>query len=126
MNGKYHGTILGDNIFYTLNNASNLLGKIFYLAPDTVSQNFAISYSLDLIDFYLLVNNPDPYARSGQKKQGRELKNKARAKFTVKSKFRRGPKPPKHHTPGREHRKFLWLILWRILNHENDDWWDMD
>lgn len=54
--------------------------------------------------------------RPGQKKQGRELKNKARSRFTTKSKFRRGPKPPKHHTPGREHRKYLWLILWRILN----------
>ena len=116
----------GNNIFDALNNVSNWWGKIFYPTTNTLSQNFTMSSSLDLIDYYLLVNNSDPYARPGQKKQGRELKNKARSRFTTKSKFRRGPKPPKHHTPGREHRKYLWLILWRILNHENDDWWDMD
>ena len=49
-------------------------------------------------------NNPDPYARSGQKKQGRERKNKARKSDNWKPKS--NPKPPKKHTPGREHRKY--------------------
>ena len=46
----------------------------------------------------------DPYARPGQKKQGRERKNKARKNDNWKP--RSNPKPPKKHTPGREHRKY--------------------
>lgn len=86
-----------------------------------------VNNSYSLIDDYLLQSIQDPYARPNQKKQGRELKNKARARFTTKSKFRSGLKPPKHHTPGRGHRKYIWWLLWRILNHEEDDeWWYMD
>ena len=46
----------------------------------------------------------DPYARPGQKKQGRERKNKARQKDNWEP--RSNPKPPKKHTPGRDHRKY--------------------
>ncbi len=46
----------------------------------------------------------DPYARPGQKKQGRERKNKSRNKPDWKEKTK--PRPPKKHTPGREHRKY--------------------
>ena len=46
----------------------------------------------------------DPYARPGQKKQGRERKTKARKNDNWKP--RSNPKPPKKHTPGREHRKY--------------------
>ncbi len=46
----------------------------------------------------------DPYARPDQKKQGRERKNKARQKDDWKP--RSNPKPPKKHTPGRDHRKY--------------------
>lgn len=49
-------------------------------------------------------SNPDPYARPGQKKQGRERKNKSRQSDNWKP--RSNPKPPKKHTPGRDHRKF--------------------
>ena len=49
-------------------------------------------------------SDPDPYARPGQKKQGRERKNKARKSNEWKS--RSNPKPPKKHTPGRDHRRF--------------------
>ena len=49
-------------------------------------------------------NSSDPYARPGQKKQGRERKNKARKGSNWKP--RSNPKPPKKHTPGREHRKY--------------------
>ena len=49
-------------------------------------------------------NSSDPYARPGQKKQGRERKNKARKSDTWKP--RSNPKPPKKHTPGKEHRKY--------------------
>ena len=48
--------------------------------------------------------DPDPYARPEQKKQGRENKNKARK--SNKWKPRSNPKPPKKHTPGRDHRKY--------------------
>ena len=46
----------------------------------------------------------DPYARPGQKKQGRERKTKARQgkNWIPKS----NPKPPVKHTPGRDHRKY--------------------
>lgn len=39
----------------------------------------------------------DPYGRAGQKKQGRELKNKSRGKdsWVPRNGYRRGPKPPK-------------------------------
>ena len=47
----------------------------------------------------------DPYARPGQKKQGRELKNKSR-----NEKWKQNPnkkqKPLPKHTPGRGHRKY--------------------
>ena len=49
-------------------------------------------------------NKADPYARPGQKKQGRERKNKARKNKNWKERSK--PKPPKKHTPGRDHRKF--------------------
>ncbi|MBR5947261.1 MAG: hypothetical protein IKZ82_01270 [Clostridia bacterium] len=54
--------------------------------------------------------DPDPNARPGQKKQGRELKNKARKspKWTPRKPT---PKPPKHHTPGRDHRKYSGFIF---------------
>ncbi len=57
--------------------------------------------------------DPDPHARPGQKKQGRELKSKSRLNpnFKQRNGRRRGPQPPKHHTPGRDHRKFLLLLL---------------
>ena len=45
----------------------------------------------------------DPFARPGQKKQGRERKSKARQSKDWKSRSK--PKPPKKHTPGRDHRK---------------------
>lgn len=45
----------------------------------------------------------DPYARPGQKKQGRERKSKARQGDNWEPRSK--PKPPKKHTPGRDHRK---------------------
>ena len=63
-------------------------------------------------DVYSFSNQQDPYKRKDQKKQGRELKNKSRGKdsWTQRNGYRRGPKPPKKHTPGRDHRKFLLLF----------------
>ena len=51
-------------------------------------------------------NDPDPYARPGQKKQNRERKNKARKKKGWKQNPNKKPAPPKKHTPGRDHRKY--------------------
>ena len=47
--------------------------------------------------------DPDPYRRADQKKQGRERKNKARQKDDWQPRSK--PKKPKKHTPGRDHRK---------------------
>ena len=49
-------------------------------------------------------NDADPFARPGQKKQGRERKSKARSKEGWKP--RSNPKPLKKHTPGKAHRKY--------------------
>ena len=51
--------------------------------------------------------DPDPYARPGQKKQNREVKEKKRKKDNFKSRSgKRRIQPPKKHTPGREHQKY--------------------
>lgn len=54
--------------------------------------------------------NPDPYARPGQKKQNRELKNKNRSKqgYKPRNNKRDGkPAKPKKHTPSRKgHKKY--------------------
>jgi RHS repeat-associated protein len=65
-----------------------------------VAIGVTIVYAVDKYQSY----NPDPYARPNQKKQGRELKNKARKKSTWKPK--KTPKKPKKHTPGKDHRKY--------------------
>ncbi len=53
------------------------------------------------------VANPDPYARPGQKNQGRENKNKSRRDNDWRSRSnKRRPSQPKKHTPGRNHRKY--------------------
>ena len=64
-------------------------------------------------------DDPDPYRRPGQKKQGRENKNKSRKSedFESRSNKRHGPPPPKHHTPGRDHRKYS--IMAEVLNDKN-------
>ncbi len=51
--------------------------------------------------------NPDPYARPGQKKQGRERKEKKKGGGNWSPRNnRRNERPPKHHTPGKEHQKY--------------------
>lgn len=69
---------------------------------ESTESNFASSKSESKYD-------PDPYARPNQKKQNRETKNKNRKKdnFQPRNNRRDGkPAPPKHHTPGRDHRKY--------------------
>ena len=63
----------------------------------------------------------DPYRRSGQKKQGRELKNKSRQSENFRSRNNRRdnlPAPPKHHTPGKAHQKDFFFFI----DEENDDY----
>ena len=51
----------------------------------------------------------DPYARPGQKKQGREVKSKSRRNKNFKSnnnKRNNKPAKPKSHTPMRDHQKY--------------------
>ena len=65
--------------------------------------NFTVKYFYDKTDE---ANNPDPYARPEQKKQGRERKVKARKKDGWQDRScKRRISPPKSHTPGRDHRK---------------------
>ena len=58
----------------------------------------------------------DPYRRPDQKKQGRELKSKARTKDSFKSRNNRRdgmPARPKHHTPGNDHKKYSVFVFWQ-------------
>ncbi len=48
----------------------------------------------------------DPFARPGQKKQGRENKEKKKENNNWKPNPNKKPAPLKKHTPGRDHRKY--------------------
>ena len=65
----------------------------------TLTDNIVLKESYD----------PDPYKRKGQKKQGRENKNKNRKKdnYTPRNNKRNGkPAVPKKHTPAKPHQKY--------------------
>lgn len=54
-----------------------------------------------------IASKSDPYARPGQKKQGRELKEKKKQKGWDENRSgKRRRSPPKKHTPGKDHRKY--------------------
>ena len=75
------------------------------VAATIVSTAATYTYSqMESGSLYYDKNDSDPYARPGQKKQGRERKNKARKKDNWKPRSK--PKVPKKHTPGRDHRKW--------------------
>ena len=114
-------TSLGNAIVDLGEYAVSNIKDLFYSEITSVS-----SQELKEEYYNIISNNADPYGRSGQKKQGRELKNKARERFTQQVKFRGGRKPPKKHTPGRGHRKYLYLLLWRYLRDEMEQWWNLD
>ena len=65
----------------------------------------AVAVAVVAVVLFAKSTNPDPYARPGQKKQGRERKSKARKRDDWKP--RSNPRPPKKHTPGRGHRKYI-------------------
>ena len=50
--------------------------------------------------------DPDPYKRPGQKKQGRENKEKKKRSGSWEGNKNKRQKPLPKHTPGREHRKY--------------------
>ncbi len=114
-------TWLGNTILDFGEYAVSTMKELFY--SETISVP-----SQELNDEYynIISNNPDPHGRAGQKKQGRELKNKARERFTRKVKYRRGRKPLKKHTPGRGHNKHFHLYLWRYLRDEKKQWGNLD
>ena len=66
----------------------------------------------------MLLKDPDPYKRPGQKKQGRELKTKARKDERWKPKKK--PRPLKHHTPGRDHRKYGTAAIYWISDYTQE------
>ncbi|HEX2935354.1 MAG TPA: RHS repeat-associated core domain-containing protein [Bacteroidales bacterium] len=88
------------------------LGPVGWVAGGLlIVATFAIAYiAIDHYRYthrnvtYLSKSDVDPYARPGQKRQGRERKNKARD--SDKWKPRSKPKAPKKHTPGKDHRKY--------------------
>ena len=50
--------------------------------------------------------DPDPFARPGQKKQGRKRKEKKKGADNWNPNPNKRPKPLPHHTPGRDHQKY--------------------
>ena len=115
-------SILEENLFgYCLSNPTNYIdedgdsalaiggGLVASASGVTVTNwwnpaGWAAAVLVGTLIIALASTNPDPYARPNQKKQGRERKSKARK--SDKWKPRSNPRPPKKHTPGREHRKY--------------------
>ena len=116
-------SILEENLFgYCLSNPTNYIdedgdsalaigGSLVASASGVTATNWwnpagwvAAAVLVGALIIVFASTNPDPYARPNQKKQGRERKSKARK--SDKWKPRSNPRPPKKHTPGREHRKY--------------------
>lgn len=89
----------------------------------SVADRFILATLPYLLTFVALDNvmmskkkNPNPNARPDQKKQGREVGNKARFHDSWQPRNNyRNPKKRKKHTPGRAHRKFFEAILLFLL-----------
>ena len=84
--------------------------QIWQVVETVVTHPFSIGSGITIGSGISVVEdkqNPDPYARPGQKKQNREVKEKKRKKDNFKSRSgKRRIEPPKKHTPGRDHRKY--------------------
>ena len=76
-------TSLGNALVDLGEYAVNNIKELFYSEITSVS-----SQELKEEYYNIISNDPDPYGREVQKKQGRELKNKARERFTRRIKFR--------------------------------------
>ena len=83
---------------------TNAWNPIGWIVLGTVAITATIIVRVAIYNSVKSSSDPDPYARPGQKKQGRERKSKARKNKKWKS--RTTPKAPKKHTPGRGHRKY--------------------
>ena len=86
---------------------TNVWNPLGWIVIGTVVVVSVVVIAVDIYDSqnsFAISSEADPYARPGQKKQGRERKSKARRSKDWKP--RSNPKPPKKHTPGRDHRKY--------------------
>ena len=82
--------------------------QIVYGVTYKENSNSRVIESVSSIEIVITKNknfDPDLYKRPGQKKQGREGKEKKKTKDWTPNPNKR-QKPPKHHTPGRDHRKY--------------------
>ena len=90
--------------------AVEAIAQIWQVIETVVTHPFSIGSGITIGSGISVVEdkqNPDPYARPGQKKQNREVKEKKRKKDNFKSRSgKRRIEPPKKHTPGRDHRKY--------------------
>lgn len=111
------GNYISENIDNIIDNIFNQTGNNSTL-PDAYPNYNDTSIAIpDFGSLIYLQYDPDPYKRPGQHKQGNELKNKSRQKpgWEQRNGYRRGPKPPKHHTPGRDHRRHFIIYLLEYL-----------
>ena len=79
----------------------------------TIIKSATISFSIGLNLLNAKNQDPDPFRRPGQKKQGRERKTKARKNpdWVQRNGKRGGPKPLPKHTPGKAHRKYFSYVI---------------
>ncbi len=91
--------------------AMEIIATIF-MAILIIAALIALIYLLCLavegvMEFARSNSKEDPYARPGQKKQGREKKEKKKGDDSNwKSNPNKRKQPPKHHTPGKDHQKY--------------------
>ena len=57
-------------------------------------------------DWVVEASKNDPFARPGQKKQGREVKERKKANDDWKQNPNKRQAPPKPHTPSKDHQKY--------------------
>ena len=122
---QYHESLIMTLLSDLINLGIESLDKAAEWIKENVIDVDYISFSKDY--------NPDPYARPGQKKQGRERKEKKKGGGDWNPRNnRRNERPPKHHTPGREHQKYpqnrIVIVdnLFEIFDQLFDEWFDFD
>ena len=112
------GSFLGSS--FTLGSFMTASGEAVAVSVSGIQiiQAFSLTIGLGILLSKNSDGTQDPYARPNQKKRYREFKYKARKQIGWESRSgKRRVKPPKSHTPGREHKKFLfWFLLWPLLD----------
>lgn len=119
--------------FTLLRKSINLIGNgIDYLINDIDWQGIGESIGRFIVN---IANGVTTWwdnillSRPGRKGHLEDLENKKQNPNWIPSKKFRRPKKPKKHTPGRDHRKYIYLlieILKKLLGNDENEWEYMD